>query len=235
MLLRADFSKPEQVDFDPSAFVASPSGGVARFMLDRVGEEVARATSIVRFEAGAEFSPHTHDGGEEFVVLDGVFSDAYGDFPAGSYVRNPIGSHHRPGSKGGCTIFVKLWQMSAAEKLATRLDAQQVAARAAAGGGLGGVLYDDTNEKVSLAHVEAGTPLTLAWPQGGEVLILEGAVIVQAQEQRFQLAHWSWLRLPPSAPDRATVTLSAMVSTRVWLKQLKADRSHEAWAQRAAS
>jgi hypothetical protein len=33
--------------------------------------EVARATSIVRYAPQSRFSPHTHGGGEEFLVLDG--------------------------------------------------------------------------------------------------------------------------------------------------------------------
>src|SRR5262249_62190655 len=76
----------------------------------RVGDEVARATSIVRYAPGTVFSPHTHPGGEEFFVLDGTFQDERGDYPAGSYVRNPPTSRHTPRSQAGCTIFVKLFQ-----------------------------------------------------------------------------------------------------------------------------
>src|SRR3977135_2686273 len=74
-------------------------------------EEVAPATSIVRYAPASHFSPHVHDGGEEFLVLDGVFQDEHGDYPAGSYVRNPPTSRHTPGSAAGCTIFVQLWQV----------------------------------------------------------------------------------------------------------------------------
>src|SRR5918993_663748 len=88
----------------------SPMAGVERRMLDRVGGEVARATSIVRYAPGSRFSAHAHGGGEEFLVLEGVFSDEHGDFPTGSYVRNPPTSRHTPGSESGCTLFVKLWQ-----------------------------------------------------------------------------------------------------------------------------
>lgn len=58
-------------------------------MLDRNGAEVARATTIVRFDAGRSFSPHTHGDGEEFILFDGVFQDEDGNYPAGTYVRNP--------------------------------------------------------------------------------------------------------------------------------------------------
>jgi anti-sigma factor ChrR (cupin superfamily) len=76
----------------------SPMQGVERRMLDRLGDEVARATTIVRYAPDSHFSPHVHTGGEEFLVLDGVFQDEHGDFPAGSYIRNPPGSRHTPGS-----------------------------------------------------------------------------------------------------------------------------------------
>ena len=91
-------------------------------MLDRIGEEVARATSVVRYAPESRFSPHTHGGGEEFLVLDGVFQDEHGDFPAGCYIRNPPGSSHTPRSLPGCTIFVKLWQFDPGDRTHVRID-----------------------------------------------------------------------------------------------------------------
>jgi anti-sigma factor ChrR (cupin superfamily) len=88
--------------------------GVDRMMLDRIGDEVARATTIVRFAPNSAFDAHTHGGGEEYFVLDGVFSDEAGDYPAGTYVRNPIGTSHRPHiGPEGATILVKLHQFDA--------------------------------------------------------------------------------------------------------------------------
>ena len=96
-------------------------------MLDRIGDEVARATTIVRYAPGSQFSPHVHGGGEEFLVLEGVFQDEHADFPAGSYVRNPPQSRFTPGSKSGCTMFVKLWQFDLADRTHVRLDTNQMA------------------------------------------------------------------------------------------------------------
>jgi len=110
MELNADFSVPVVLHTQDMAWQASPMPGVSRRMLDRIGDEVARATSIVSYAPGSHFSPHTHNGGEEFVVLDGVFQDEHGDYPAGTYVRNPPTTSHTPRSDGGCIIFVKLWQ-----------------------------------------------------------------------------------------------------------------------------
>lgn len=89
-------------------WTGSPEPGVKRRLLERVGAEVARATSIVRYEPGARFPAHAHDLGEEIFVLDGIFSDETGDYPAGTYIMNPPGSAHAPFSESGCTLFVKL-------------------------------------------------------------------------------------------------------------------------------
>lgn len=101
--------------------------GVDRRMLDRIGNEVARATSIVRYAEGSAFSEHTHSGGEEFIVLEGVFQDEHGDYPAGTYVRNPVGTHHIPRSDAGCTIFVKLWQFDPDDQEQIAIDLNTVA------------------------------------------------------------------------------------------------------------
>lgn len=111
MLLNADLDKKVVINTNEIPWVDSPMPGVQRRMLERDGDEIARATSVVRYAPGSSFSPHTHGGGEEYLVLEGVFSDENGDYSTGTYVRNPIGSTHTPFSKEGGTILVKLWQM----------------------------------------------------------------------------------------------------------------------------
>ena len=95
MKLHADFSKRAQWDTNAMEWIASPAGGVERKMLDRIGEEKARATSIVRYAPDSSFPEHEHPMGEEFLVLEGVFSDEHGDYPAGTYIRNPDGTRQR--------------------------------------------------------------------------------------------------------------------------------------------
>jgi hypothetical protein len=131
--LNADFSRRAAVHAARLPWVASPIAGVERRMLDRIGDEVARATSIVRYAPDSHFSPHTHGGGEEFLVLDGVFQDEHGDYPAGSYVRNPPTSAHTPGSAPGCTLFVKLWQFDPDDRTDVRNDTRTLPFIAAAG------------------------------------------------------------------------------------------------------
>jgi len=94
-----DFGLRAHVHSDEIDWIASPMKGLERRMLDRIRDEVARATTIVRYAPESHFSEHTHTGGEEFIVLDGVFQDEHGDFPAGSYIRNPPTTSHTPGSQ----------------------------------------------------------------------------------------------------------------------------------------
>jgi len=108
MNLNTDFSKRLVIRHADLPWIDSPSPGVRRRMLERDGQEVARATSIVRYEPGCRFPEHRHDLGEEFIVLDGTFADEHGEYGSGTYVRNPPGSSHAPWSDSGCTLFVKL-------------------------------------------------------------------------------------------------------------------------------
>ena len=133
MELNADFSRRVAVHAARLAWVPSPMAGVERRMLDRIGDEVARATSIVRYAPGSHFSPHTHDGGEEFFVLEGIFQDEHGEFPAGSYVRNPPTSRHTPGSVPGCVLFVKLWQFDLSDRTEVMINTGPMPYRPATG------------------------------------------------------------------------------------------------------
>jgi len=126
MEINADFSKRVVIHTPEVKWQDSPMKGVRRRMLDRVGGEVARATSIVSYDPESKFSSHVHTGGEEFIVLEGVFQDEHGDYPKGSYIRNPPESQHTPGSKPGCVILVKLWQFDLQDRTQLKVDMNTV-------------------------------------------------------------------------------------------------------------
>ena len=107
-MLNMDFSQRVVVETAQASWIASPASGVWRKPLEKAQTESGWTTSIVRYDAGSAFKTHTHPQGEEIFVLEGVFSDETGDYPAGSYLRNPPGSSHAPFSKEGCVLFVKL-------------------------------------------------------------------------------------------------------------------------------
>ena len=212
MNLNADFTQRASVHAAQQAWSPSPIAGVHRRMLDRIGGEVARATSIVRYDKGSRFAPHVHGGGEEFLVLDGVFQDEHGDYPAGSYVRNPPASRHTPGSAEGCTIFVKLWQFDPNDRTPVRLPAGAPFEPVPGRPGVTALqLFCDARETVRLEHWAPRCDVTLDAPNGVEVLVLEGGFTDGGETFVAQ----SWLRLPSGSVLRATA--SAM-GCKVWLK-----------------
>jgi anti-sigma factor ChrR (cupin superfamily) len=111
MRLNGDLSIRIVLRSEEQPWQPSPAAGVQRRLLSREGCEDARATSVVRYEPGATFSPHVHPQGEEIMVLDGELEDEHGVYPAGTYLKNPPGSTHAPRSPGGCMLFVKLRQL----------------------------------------------------------------------------------------------------------------------------
>ena len=222
MQLNADFAQRAVVHAATLEWTHSPIAGVERRMLDRVGGEVARATSIVRYAPHSHFSRHTHEGGEEFFVLEGVFQDEHGDYPAGSYVRNPPASAHTPGSEQGCTILVKLWQFDARDRTPVRIDTtkrtyQPDPLRA-------GVelmpLFHDGHELVALERWRAGAQVTLRSHAGLELVVLDGDFSDASECFRYQ----SWLRLPAGLLVQVQ---AGPQGCRVWIKT-----GHLAHAQR---
>ena len=194
MNVNADFNARVAIDARNMPWMASPQAGVERKMLDRVGDEVARATSIVRYAPGSAFAPHTHDLGEEFLVLTGTFEDDQGAYPAGTYVRNPPGSRHRPFSTAGCEIFVKLRQFQAGDDARVVIDTSQAAFRPGLVPGLTVLpLHEYGSEHVALVRWAPGTRFQVHTHWGGEeILVLEGTF----SDEYGDYPAGSWLRSP---------------------------------------
>ena len=146
-------------------------------MLERDGEELVRATSIVHYAPGSAFSERSHGLGEEFLVLDGVFSDEHGDYPAGTYVRNPPGSSHRPHSRGACTLFVNLRQMDREDQRFVRIDTAGAPWSAGEPGLSLMALLSAERETVALMKLEPETRLQRRpHPGDEEIGVLEGVL-----------------------------------------------------------
>ena len=194
MELNTDLSQPTFVHASRLPWVPSPAAGVERRMLFRLGGEQAVATSIVRYAAGSLFPSHIHPGGEEFLVLDGVFEDEQGRYPVGSYVRNPPGSAHAPRSGDGCVIFVRLRQFRADDR-------RPVVDLPAPLGNAGSPfmprpLFEASGEHVAIIRWQPQAPIAFTAHGGLELLLLEGQFSACGES----LEHWSWLRLPPDTP-----------------------------------
>jgi len=213
MRINADFDVRASAHGASMEWIPSPMAGVDRRMLDRIGEEVARATSIVRYAPGSAFSAHVHGGGEEFLVLDGVFSDEHGDFPAGSYVRNPPTSRHTPASAPGCVILVKLCQFDPDDRAHVRIRTDLMTPVPVAGRpGVSALpLFADAREDVRLEAWSPGAEIAIDAPGGLEAFVLEGGF----RESGEDFAVDSWLRLPQGARMRA---VAGPNGARVWIK-----------------
>jgi anti-sigma factor ChrR (cupin superfamily) len=211
--LNANFTQPALVRDRDNPWRASPSAGVERKMLDRIGGEVARATTIVRFAKGSAFAPHTHGGGEEFIVLDGVFQDEHADYPVGSYVRNPPTSRHTPRSEPGCTIFVKLWQMQPEDRAHVVVDMNTVTLTIdpARPGVEASTLHQDAFETVRKERWAPGAAVALDTQGGAELLVLSGAL----KDGETALGPRDWLRVPDGAPTTLTAGDDGV---EIWIK-----------------
>jgi len=213
MDVNGDFSKRVLLHSNSIEWEDSPMKGVTRRRLDRIGTENERVTTIVRYAPGSHFSSHVHTGGEEFIVLDGVFEDDYGDWPAGSYIRNPPTSKHTPGSTPGCTILVKLWQFAPDDRTFVHANINKIGSvpdRYRAGVSVS-TLFKDDNEEVSVESWAPGASVDIDTTGGAEIFVLEGS----CNERGEDLHKQSWLRLP--AGESANLR-SGPQGARVWLK-----------------
>jgi len=210
--LNMDFSTPVCLYPDEQQWVKSPAEGVSRIHLEREAEESGHASSFVRFEPGSYFPSHPHPRGEEIYVLDGTFSDEYGDYPAGSYIRNPPGSQHKPFTKNGCTLFVKLdqFQDDDTKQVVVRPDDQKWRP------GIGNLQVLPLH-----AHNTESTALVL-WPEnevfqphthwgGEEILVIKGRFI----DEHGDYPAGSWIRSPHMSKHFPRVEEETLILVKV--------------------
>lgn len=207
MKLHADRSLRACVHAGALDWVRSPAPGVHRRMLERDGEEVARSTTIVRYRPGSRFAEHTHGGGEELLVLEGVFSDERGDYPVGTYVRNPIDSSHSPRSDEGCVIFVKLRQMTDPEEERRVVETESATWLPTDTGASRLELYRDDHEHVFMERWPPGFQAAHTYPRGVEIFVLEG----QFRDSLDAYVEWSWLRMPADSEHTVFTSQGALV------------------------
>jgi len=195
--LRYNANFEERVVIFPEDYqwVDSPMAGVERMLLDRIGDEVARATTVVRYAPNSEFSSHTHGGGEEFLVLEGVFSDEHADYPAGSYIRNPIGTYHTPRiGVEGAIIFVKLHQFASDDAEQKVIDTKSTQWQPGLVAGLQVMpLHAFKGEHVALVKWAPNTKFKRHQHWGGEeIFVIEGTFY----DEHGTYPKGAWLRSP---------------------------------------
>ena len=211
MNINADLSLRALEHTTPDTWRVTPQAGVTRRPLFRIGDEVAQATSLVRYVPESHFHSHEHTGGEEILVIEGTFSDEHGDFPAGTYFRNPPGTRHSPFTRAGCLLLVRLWQFDPADRqsVVQHVPAWPLATQHAARHAW--AVQAGSAESVRLEYWPAGQTIVEEVPDGGEWLVLQGSLRNNADD----LGELSWLRLPAGA------TLQAVAGEEgvwVWVK-----------------
>ncbi|WP_163831274.1 cupin domain-containing protein [Spartinivicinus ruber] len=194
--VNANFYKRVVIKPEDYQWVSSPVKGVTRMMLDRIGEEIGRATSLVRYEPNSQFTEHMHAGGEEFLVVEGVFADEHGEYPVGSYIRNPIGTSHSPqvGEKGAL-IFVKLHQFNQADTTPVSINTHRQLWQQGLVSGLKVIpLHEFQGENIALVKWAPNTQFKLhIHPGGEEILVLDGVLY----DEDGEYPAGTWLRNPP--------------------------------------
>ena len=211
MRINAEFAEKAVVVPTDTDWVCSPESGVDRLMLDRISDEVARATSLVRYAADSSFARHEHAAGEEFLVLDGVFSDEHGDYGVGTYVRNPPGSGHSPYSKNGCRILVKLRQFDPQDLQQVVVDTADDAIWPQRSGEGVLELHEFGSERVMMIRLATGDRLPIDSDPGGlEILLVTGSI----DDDGSELAAESWIRFPAGQKNRLTASSDCLL----WVK-----------------
>ncbi|MEH6649213.1 MAG: cupin domain-containing protein [Motiliproteus sp.] len=211
MMLNMDFGQRVVIDTKLQPWQPSPMAGVWRKPLAREEAEQGHATSVVRYDPGSHFSSHKHPAGEEILVLEGTFSDQFGDFGPGSYFRNPPGTEHAPFSEQGCTLLVKLHQFTEGDNSQLNIDTRH-------GDWLPGQgrlqvmpLHSFGPEQVALVRWPAGERFQSHRHFGGEeIFVLSGEFC----DEFGRYPAGSWIRSPHMSQHHPYVE----EETLIWVK-----------------
>ncbi|HEU4618878.1 MAG TPA: cupin domain-containing protein [Gammaproteobacteria bacterium] len=201
--INGDLAARAFADTERMPWTPSPSGTVWRKRVHLVGPpESGQVTSVVRYEPDSTFPAHPHPDGEEILVLDGVFSDQEGDWPAGTYLLNPEGFRHAPFSKRGCLLFVKLRQSPGRERKHVAIDTNRLGWQEAETAGVACKLLYEQAGFSDVVRLERWAPRTelgvQSYPHGVEFFVLEGGF----GDENGAYSRGCWLRLPAGTMHR---------------------------------
>ena len=210
-MLNLDFSKQITINTNDMQWLPSPAQGVLRKPLAREDKESGHATSVVRYEPGSSFKRHEHPYGEEILVLDGIFSDETGDYPAGTYFRNPPGSGHAPFSKNGCPLFVKLCQFQESDTAQIKIDTSNTQWLPGQGGLQVMPLHSHKYENTALVKWPANEVFQPHKHYGGEeIFVISGTFC----DEHGKYPAGTWLRSPHMSQHHPFVE----EETIIWVK-----------------
>jgi anti-sigma factor ChrR (cupin superfamily) len=201
--INGDLSRVCSVDTTQMSWTPSPSGTVWRKRVHLVGPpESGQVTSVVRYDADSRFPSHEHPDGEEIFVLDGIFSDEQGDWPAGTFLLNPQGFRHAPFSKQGCVLFVKLRQFPGLDRQHVSLDTHLLDWQSTSTPRVTRKpLYaqDGYTDTMALEKWDAGAnPGPITYDTGAEIFVVDGTF----SDENGSYGSGHWLRFPVGAGHR---------------------------------
>lgn len=210
-MLNMDFDRRVVIDTEQQPWQPSPVAGVWRKPLAREEAEQGHATSLVRYDAGSHFSSHSHPAGEEILVLEGTFSDQFGDFGPGSYFRNPPGTEHAPFSEKGCTLLVKLHQFTEGDNSQLTIDTRNSDWLPGQGRLQVMPLHSFGQEQVALVRWPAGERFQSHRHFGGEeIFVISGEFC----DEFGRYPAGSWIRSPHMSQHHPYVE----EETLIWVK-----------------
>ena len=211
-MLNMDFEQLVVIRSQEQDWQASPKAGVWRKPLAREATEHGHATSIVRYDAGARFSEHLHPKGEEILVLQGTFSDEQGDYPEGTYLRNPEGSSHQPFSKNGCTLLVKLHQFQNGDQEQIVIDSHSADWLPGHGNLQVLPLHSYQGESTALVKWPAGERfVSHVHPGGEEIFVITG----EFRDEHGRYPAGSWIRSPHMSRHHPFVEQDTLIFVKV--------------------
>jgi anti-sigma factor ChrR (cupin superfamily) len=192
--LNADFSQRAVVNAHSLPWQPSPTAGIHRRLIERDGAEVARATSVVRYEPGSQFPAHTHTLGEEILVLSGEFADEQGTYGEGMYIKNPPGSAHSPRTTDGCLLFVKLRHLDTADTERVVVNIRDAVWHPGMVAGLSVLpLYEFGTQHTAMVRWAPNTFFNPHRHYGGEEIFVVDGVF---EDEHGRYEEGSWLRSP---------------------------------------
>jgi anti-sigma factor ChrR (cupin superfamily) len=205
--LNGDIARRATMATQSMEWTPSPDGSVHRKRVHLVGgAESGQVTSVVRYSPGSAFPVHDHPEGEEILVLEGVFSDEHGDWPAGTHLLNPEGFRHAPFSRDGCVLLVKLRQYAGPGRDYRKTDTNAASWQPTGEDGIEEKpLFDEPDfpDRTRLERWAPGAgPSPAAHAGGIEIFVIDGTF--EDADGRFEPG--AWLRLPDGATLDAHTT-----------------------------
>ena len=211
-MLNMEFDQRVVINTQQRPWLASPHKGIWRKPLAREEAERGHATSVVRYDGGASFATHGHPLGEEILVLEGTFSDESGDFPAGSYLRNPEGYVHAPYSNDGCLLLVKLHQFQSEDDQQINIDTNNADWLTGRGHLQVMPLHNFRAESTALVHWPAGEHFQPHVHHGcEEIYVIRGEFI----DEHGRYPEGSWIRSPHMSRHNPYVEEDTLILVKV--------------------